>query len=78
MKKQSGIWLFLRPQKDLYVFVLEPGMDIFVPIFIWPNYLASTKLDQDMMIADMRVTKKVLIDNHENCEGSESYRYAGS
>ena len=77
MKKQSAIWMSLRPQTDLKVFVLETGMDIFVPVFIWPKHIPSIEVHQNMMTTDMRVTKNVFIKNQENCETKENYRYAG-
>ena len=65
MKKQSAIWMFLRPQSDLKVFVVDRGLDIFVPVFIWPEHLPSIEIDQNMMVTDMRITKNILIKNNE-------------
>ena len=76
MKKLSAIWIALRPQTDLKVFVVEPGLDIFVPVFIWPKHIPSMEVHKNMMMIDMRVTKNVF-KNHENCETNENYKYAG-
>ena len=77
MTNTSGIWLFLRPQEDLKVFVTGSGLDVFVPAFIWPETPEFTEIDKTTLITDLRITKKLFIRNNENCEDTRNYKYSG-
>ena len=70
--------MHLLPQKDLKVFVLDRGMDIFVPVFIWPTPIKSIEINQNTLLMDMRVTKNIFIKNDQKCEGKEDYVYTGT
>ena len=78
MKDSTSIWMHLLPQKDLKVFVLDHGMDIFVPVFIWPTPIKSIEINQNTLLMDMRVTKNIFIKNDQKCEGKEDYVYTGT
>ena len=78
MKDSTSIWMHLLPQKDLKVFVLDRGMDIFVPVFIWPTPIKSIEINQNTLLMDMRVTKNIFIKNDQKCEGKEDYVYTGT
>ena len=69
--------MHLLPQKDLKVFVLDRGMDIFVPVFIWPTPIKSIEINQNTLLMDMRVTKNIFIKNDHKCEGNKDYVYTG-
>ena len=77
MTRTSFIWLNLLIQKDLKVFLMDHRMDIFVPVFVWPEPLASKDINPNLMFYDIRVTKKLLIRNRKNCENKVDYRYSG-
>ena len=70
--------MHLLPQKDLKVFVLDRGMDIFVPVFIWPTPIESIEINQNTLLMDMRVTKNIFIKNDQKCESKEDYVYTGT
>ena len=69
--------MHLLPQKDLKVFVLDRGMDIFVPVFILPTPIKSIEINQNTLLMDMRVTKNIFIKNDQKCEGNKDYVYTG-
>ena len=77
MKDSTSIWMHLLSQKDLKVFVLDRGMDIFVPVFIWPTPIKSIEINQNTLLMDMRVTKNIFIKNDQKCEGNKDYVYTG-
>ena len=77
MKETSAIWLHLYPQKDIKVFVLEQGMDVFIPVFMWPDPLPSMDINPNTIVNDIRVTRKIFIKNGKNCDNKENYRYSG-
>ena len=70
--------MHLLPQKDLKVFVLDHGMDIFVPVFIWPTPIKSIEINQNTLLMDMRITKNIFIKNDQKCERKEDYVYTGT
>ena len=70
--------MHLLPQKDLKVFVLDHGMDIFVPVFIWPTPIKSIEINQNTLLMDMRITKNIFIKNDQKCESKEDYVYTGN
>ena len=70
--------MHLLPQKDLKVFVLDHGMDIFVPVFIWPTPIKSIEINQNTLLMDMRITKNIFIKNDQKCESKEDYVYTGT
>ena len=70
--------MHLLPQKDLKVFVLDHGMDIFVPVFIWPTPIKSIEINQNTLLMDMRVTKNIFIKNDQKCEDKDDYVYTGT
>ena len=78
MKDSTSIWMHLLPQKDLKVFVLDHGMDIFVPVFIWPTPIKSIEINQNTLLMDMRITKNIFIKNDQKCESKEDYVYTGT
>ena len=70
--------MHLLSQKDLKVFVLDRGMDIFVPVFILPTPIQSIEINQNTLLMDMRVTKNIFIKNDKKCENKEDYVYTGT
>ena len=78
MKDSTSIWMHLLSQKDLKVFVLDRGMDIFVPVFIWPTPIKSIEINQNTLLMDMRITKNIFIKNDQKCESKEDYVYTGT
>ena len=78
MARRSAIWMLLRPEKDLKLFVVEQGSDIFLPLFIWPESPVSVEINSDIFFNDIRVTKNVLIINNEDCNGKDNYKYSGN
>ena len=77
MKPQDQIWLYILQNKELNVYVMEDGLDIFIPMFLWNKPLSSAKITKESLVADVKVTKNLFIRNGKNCKNYESDSYSG-
>ena len=77
MKNQDSIWLYISQDKELNVYVMENGLDIFIPMFLWNKPLSSAKVTKESLVVDVKVTKNLFIRNGKNCKNYESYSYSG-
>ena len=78
MKNQDNLWFYLSQEKEINIYVLEDGLDIFIPMFLWNKPLSSARLTKESLVVDVRMTKKLLIKNGKNCGFYEPYRYSGA
>ena len=77
MKLQDNIWLYISQNKELNVYVMEDGLDIFIPMFLWNKPLSSAKITKESLVADVKITKNLFIRNGKNCDNYEKYSYSG-
>ena len=68
MRTTDMIMNFVKSDKELEIFILGHDLDIFIPMFHWNKPLSYAKITKDTLIADVKVTKKVLIKNGRNCK----------
>ena len=78
MKNQDSIWLYISQDKELNVYVMEDGLDLFIPMFLWNKPLSSVKITKESLVVDVKITKNLFIKNGKNCVIYESYSsYSG-
>ena len=79
MRTTDMIMNFLKSDKELEVFILGHDLDIFIPMFHWNKPLSKAIIAKDTLIADVKVTKQVLIKNGKNCKAyDDDERYSGT
>ena len=61
MKTPSGqaFFLTLNMTTDLTMYVLEPGMEVFYPFFMWPEEPEPIKLDKKMQMRMIYLKKEI-------------------
>ena len=73
------IWSYLKSDKELEIFILGHNLDIFIPLSHWNKPLSKAEITKDTLIADVKVTKNVLIKNGRNCKTyDDDERYSGT
>ena len=77
MKLQDNIWLYISQNKELNVYVMEDGLDIFIPMFLWNKPLSSAKVTKESLVVDVKITQNLFIRNGKNCGVYGSYSYSG-
>ena len=61
------------------MFIVDPGDMIFVPMFVWRTYPVEQKLDNDIELMEIRLTKAetVVQEKLHRCNGKRNYIYGG-
>ena len=77
MTPQDMIWIYLNTEKEFNVYVLGHGLDIFIPIFMWTKPPTYAEITKDAIVADVKITKNVLIKNRKDCEDYNDKGYSG-
>ena len=77
MSPQDMIWVYLNTEKELNVYALGRGLDIFIPIFLWTKPPSYAQITKDTIVADVKITKNRLIKNGNNCEDYDDKGYSG-
>ena len=59
------------------MFIVDPGDMIFVPMFVWRTYPVEQKLDTDIELMEIRLTKAetVVQEKLHGCNGNKNYIY---
>ena len=77
MSPKDMIWIYLDSEKELNVYVLGHGLDIFIPLFLWTKPPSYAEITKDTIVADVKITKNLLIKNGNNCEDYDDKGYSG-
>ena len=66
-------------EKEFDVYVLGHKLDIFIPIFMWRKPPTYAKISRETIIADVKITKHLLIKNGKGCKDYDDkvYSYSG-
>ena len=59
------------------MYVFNPGDEVFVPAFMWPNYPAQKSLSKSLEWAQIKLTKKTQKLQIETCNDTSGYVYGG-
>ena len=75
MKDTDRIWLEFNSNLDLKLFLVEPGNEIFIPLFLWPSnqdpkLLPIRKNDN---VIDVRIQRTYCIKNSPGCLDADAY-----
>lgn len=76
MAPSDMIWFELNADFDLELYVFNPGEEVFVPAFMWPNYPAQKSLSKSLEWAQIKLTKESQ-KLAEICNDTSGYVYGG-
>ena len=76
--------LEVKAISDFDLYVVDPGEEVFIPSFIWPNhpqrilsYPAVKRLRRTLSYSTIQLTKQSYADKSDSCNGTKSYIYGG-
>ena len=66
-------------EKEFNVYVLGHKPDIFIPLIMWRQPPTYAKVSRETIIADVEITKNLLIKNGRGCKHYDDkvYSYSG-
>ena len=76
MKTTDLLLANLDTEKEYNMYVIGHKSDIFIPFFIWTKPPASVVISKDTLLADVKVTKNLLIKNRKNCNEYDDSSYS--
>ena len=76
MKTTDMLWAYLDMEKEYNVYVIGQKSDIFIPFFIWTKPPTYVEISKDTLVADVKVTKNLLIKNRKNCNEYDDSSYS--
>ena len=59
------------------MYVINPGDEVFVPIFNWPNYPATQGLRKTSEWSEIKLTKESKLTQKQTCNDTTGYLYGG-
>ena len=71
------IWLELSTKLELYLFIIEPGNEIFIPIDMWVQDPKTVTLRKDHSYVEMKLQKQTVSHQPKLCKRIEGYDYGG-
>ena len=77
MEASDIIWLELNSNFDLNLYVINPGDEIFVPAFLFPNYPAQQSLRKTLEWKQIKLTKESTRMEKETCNDASGYVFGG-
>ena len=77
MEPADTIWLELNSNFDLNLYVLNPGDEVFVPVFLWPNYPAEQRIRKSLAWSKIDLTKTSEKLKKGTCNDTSGYVYGG-
>ena len=78
MKPEDAIWLELNAKFDLKLYVINPGDEVFAPMFIWPKNPPVQKLDSMIEWAEIKLTKESKVTKRDECSNTYGYVFGGT
>ena len=76
METTDTLWAYFDTEKEYNVYVIGHRNDIFIPFFIWSKTPKYVEVRKDTLLADVKVTKNLLIKNRKNCNEYDDSNYS--
>ena len=77
METTDTLWAYFDTEKEYNVYVIGHRNYIFIPFFIWSKTPTYVEVSKDTLLADVKVTKNLLIKNRKNCNDYDDSSYSG-
>ena len=80
MTKNDYIWIELNSKFDLTLYIINPGEDVLVPFFYFPNTMTMKHLSSNLAWTNIMLTKEtkeVKKSKYGTCNDDDGYVYGG-
>ena len=79
LSPEDVVWLELYETSDLKIYFMNPGEEVFVPMFIWPHMIdvREQRLSQRNEYTQIRLTKESNMRKNDACNATDTYIYGG-
>lgn len=77
MKPEDTLWLELNAKFNLKLYAINPGDEVFAPMFVWPNYPPEQKLDRMLAWTQIWLTKETKLRKGDECNNTHGYVFGG-